>query len=234
VQTATHTRTCLFRITAADREKLQTVLFKRYPHREWGSFFRFGYRITNSGIHVSFVDSIEPQPGDLKRDSGIVEFSAGYILRAQLMLADMELGIGVIHSHPQGCSTYASSLDDDMDNLEASAAFRVTAAKLTNLKKRIDDYEAANPKPREGRAATKAASSTCPALGPQSQRRRDRGRISGNALIPDQRGESVLVFPRARRHEFADHAHLFFAGQVEFASSGLLNSGKGPKSRRNN
>jgi molybdopterin/thiamine biosynthesis adenylyltransferase len=116
MQTATHTKTCLFRITAADREKLQTLLFKRYPHREWGSFFRFGYRVTNWGIHVSFVDTIEPQPGDLKRDSGIVEFSAGYILRAQLMLADMELGIGVIHSHPQGCSTYASSLDDDMDN----------------------------------------------------------------------------------------------------------------------
>ena len=115
MQPATHTRTCLFRITAADREKLLALLFKRYPHREWGSFFRFGYRITKWGIHVSFVDAIEPQPGELKRDSGIVEFSAGYILRAQLMLADMELGIGVIHSHPQGCSTHASSLDDDMD-----------------------------------------------------------------------------------------------------------------------
>jgi molybdopterin/thiamine biosynthesis adenylyltransferase len=116
MQTATHAKSCLFRITAADREKLQTLLFKRYPHREWGSFFRFGYRLTNWGIHVSFVDAIEPQAGELKRDSGIVEFSAGYILRAQLMLADMELGIGVIHSHPRGCSTYASSLDNDMDN----------------------------------------------------------------------------------------------------------------------
>src|SRR5271170_1126182 len=36
-------KTGLFRITAADREKLQTLLFKRYPHREWGTFFRFGY-----------------------------------------------------------------------------------------------------------------------------------------------------------------------------------------------
>ena len=116
MQTATQTQTCLFRITAADRERLQALLFKRYPHREWGSFFRFGYRVTTWGIHVSFVDVIGPQPGDLKRDSGIVEFSAGYILRAQLMLADMEIGIGVIHSHPQDCSTYASSLDNDMDN----------------------------------------------------------------------------------------------------------------------
>src|SRR5205823_481029 len=48
--------------------------------------------------------------------SGIVEFNAGYILRAQLALAKTELGIGVIHSHPEGCSTFASSLDKDMDD----------------------------------------------------------------------------------------------------------------------
>src|ERR1043166_5534074 len=109
-------RTCLFRITAADREKLQALLFKRYPYREWGSFFRFGYRITSWGIYVSFVDAIEPQTGDLKRDSGIVEFDARYILRAQLALSETNLGIGVIHSHPEGCSTFASSLDEDMDD----------------------------------------------------------------------------------------------------------------------
>jgi ThiF family len=116
MQSPDNKKFCLFRITAADREKLQALLFKRYPHREWGAFFRFGYRITSWGIHISFVDAIEPQPGDLDRESGIVEFSAGYILRAQLALADTELGIGVIHSHPQGCSTFASALDDDMDN----------------------------------------------------------------------------------------------------------------------
>jgi len=107
--------TCLFRITAADREKLEKLLFKRYPRREWGTFFHFGYRITPWGLHVTFVDTLEPRPGDLKRDSGIVEFEAGYILRAQLALAQSPLGIGVIHSHPQGCSTGASWLDDDMD-----------------------------------------------------------------------------------------------------------------------
>jgi hypothetical protein len=108
-------KTCLFHITAGDRNKLQRLLFKRYPHREWGGFFRFGYRIAPWGVHISFVNAMEPRPGDLKQASGIVEFSAGYILRAQLALADNELGIGVIHSHPQGCSTFASWLDNDMD-----------------------------------------------------------------------------------------------------------------------
>lgn len=106
---------CLFRITAGDRERLNALVFKRYPYREWGSFFRFGYRITDWGIHVSFVDTLGPRPGDLKRNSGIVEFDPGYILRAQLALAETELGIGVIHSHPRSCSTFASSLDEDMD-----------------------------------------------------------------------------------------------------------------------
>src|ERR1039458_1130132 len=106
----------LFRIAGADREKLLGLLLKRYPHREWGSFFRFGYRVTPWGIHVSFVDGMGPRPGDLKRGSDIVEFNPRYILRAQLALADTELGIGVIHSHPRGCSTFASSLDHDMDD----------------------------------------------------------------------------------------------------------------------
>jgi hypothetical protein len=116
MQNYTNRKTCLFRITAADQEKLERLLFKRYPHREWGSFFRFGYHITSWGIHVSFVDALEPQPNELKQDSGIVEFDARYILRAQLALAGTELGIGVIHSHPQNCSTFASSLDRDMDD----------------------------------------------------------------------------------------------------------------------
>ncbi|MDB6031386.1 MAG: hypothetical protein JWM16_1724 [Verrucomicrobiales bacterium] len=106
---------CLLRISDVDRNALEALVFRRYPHREWGTFFRFGYRITPWGVHASFVDTLSPKPGELKRDSGIVEFDAGYILRAQLAMTQTGLGIGVIHSHPQGCSTYASSLDDDMD-----------------------------------------------------------------------------------------------------------------------
>lgn len=105
----------LFRITAADREKLFSLVFKRYPRHEWGSFFRFGYRLTEWGIHISFVDAMEPRPGNLNEKSGIVEFSAGYILRAQLALDETKLGIGMIHSHPQDCGTDASGLDNDMD-----------------------------------------------------------------------------------------------------------------------
>jgi ThiF family len=113
-------RTCIFRITARDRGRLESLLYKRYPNREWGTFFRFGYRITDWGLHVTFADALEPESGDFKPESGIVEFSASYILRAQLLLDQSELGIGVAHSHPCGGGTLASALDDDMDQYFAS------------------------------------------------------------------------------------------------------------------
>jgi hypothetical protein len=108
-------KSCIFRITASDREKLEAVLFQRYPDAEWGTFFLFGYRVTPWGLHVTYVDMIEPSHQDLDAQSGIVEFNARYILRAQLTLESTQLGIGVIHSHPENCGTEPSSLDDDMD-----------------------------------------------------------------------------------------------------------------------
>src|ERR1041384_4647575 len=108
-------RICVIRITGRDRRRLEKLLFKRYPNREWGSFFRFGYRMTSQGMHVTFVEVLEPRADDLKRTRCIVEFSADYILRTQLALDETALGVGVIHSHPEGCGTGASALDDDMD-----------------------------------------------------------------------------------------------------------------------
>jgi len=108
-------RRAILRITTGDREKLESLIFSRYPYREWGTFFRFGYRITSWGMLVTYVAPMPPGPGELNRGSSIVEFDPRYILRAQLGLPGNPLGIGVIHSHPQGCGTFASSLDNDMD-----------------------------------------------------------------------------------------------------------------------
>lgn len=76
-------KTCVFRTTATDRSRFEALVFRRYPHAEWGSFFRFGYRVTSWGLHVTFVEMLEPRAGDLDESSGIVEFNARYILRAQ-------------------------------------------------------------------------------------------------------------------------------------------------------
>lgn len=109
-------REALWRITEADREKLLRLLFHRYPDSEWGTFFRFGYRRTRWGILVTWVDTMKPESGDLDRNSPLVEFRPAYIRRAMAALESDELGVGVIHSHPQDSAPLPSRADDDMDS----------------------------------------------------------------------------------------------------------------------
>src|ERR1044071_4707594 len=113
-------RKALWRIREVDREKLLRLLFHRYPQREWGTFFRFGYRRTRWGILITWVDAIRPETGDLDRRSGVVEFRPQYIHRALVSLEEQPLSVGVIHSHPQDCSTHPSVSDDDMDTYYAA------------------------------------------------------------------------------------------------------------------
>jgi len=109
-------REALWRITEADRKKLLRLLFHRYPDSEWGTFFRFGYRRTRWGILITWVDTLKPESGDLDRNSPLVEFRPAYIRRALAVLDSDELGVGVIHSHPQDCATFPRRADDDMDS----------------------------------------------------------------------------------------------------------------------
>jgi len=108
-------RQAVLRIRKADRDRLEKHLFQRYPDREWGTFFRFGYRRTSWGIAIFFVDPILPLAGDLDRQSGATVFKEPYSLRALRLAEDRHLGIGVIHSHPAGYFVDPSELDDDMD-----------------------------------------------------------------------------------------------------------------------
>jgi hypothetical protein len=107
---------CLFRITKSAREKLERFIYQRYPHREWGTFFRFGFRRTEWGLAASFIGEERPKAGDLDRASSIVVFRSKYVLRAHHIVEDESVAAGVIHSHPEGCMVFASALDDDMDN----------------------------------------------------------------------------------------------------------------------
>lgn len=111
---------CLVRSTAEQRKQLEWLLYRRYPDAEWGTFFRFGYRVTNWGVLVCTVDLFPPKPGDLDERSPLVEFSPGYISRALRSVGGCEFGVGVIHSHPQDCPPRPSFSDDDMDSYFAT------------------------------------------------------------------------------------------------------------------
>ena len=99
--------------------QLTKLVFHRHPRREWGTYFRFGYRRTSWGLAVSLVDLLPPQPGELARSSSIVSFSPEYISRAVEAREETRLGIGFVHSHPLEWGVVPSISDDDMDEYYA-------------------------------------------------------------------------------------------------------------------
>ncbi|MGO8927145.1 MAG: HesA/MoeB/ThiF family protein [Limisphaerales bacterium] len=94
---------------------MERLLFLRYPAREWGTFFRFGFRRTSWGLAACFASPERPNPGDLDRSSPVTVFRSRYILRAHHIVEDCPLAAGVIHSHPEGFDAFPSPSDDDMD-----------------------------------------------------------------------------------------------------------------------
>ncbi len=110
-------RAAVVRVRSADRRQLEKHLFQRYPHREWGTFFRFGWSRTPWGVAISYVDGLWPQAGDLDRQTGMTTFRDQYTRRAfQAAAGNDRLAVGVVHSHPAGYATTPSVLDDDMDD----------------------------------------------------------------------------------------------------------------------
>jgi molybdopterin/thiamine biosynthesis adenylyltransferase len=110
-----HAMAATVRMTGAVREQLETILFSRYPKKEWATFFVFGMRETSQGAVVTIADVLAPQLGELNPDIAIVEFREQYSVRAAMFLRTSALFIGVIHSHPQDVQVLPSPLDDDMD-----------------------------------------------------------------------------------------------------------------------
>jgi hypothetical protein len=108
-------RVCCLRSTEQQMRELNRLLYHRYPHAEWGTFFRFGYRITRWGILITLIDLLTPGAEDFDKSSHVMEFRSAYIGRALATAGDHEFGIGFIHSHPEGCRPAPSFSDNDMD-----------------------------------------------------------------------------------------------------------------------
>jgi molybdopterin/thiamine biosynthesis adenylyltransferase len=111
-----HRGDCIVRCTGEQRGQLDRLLYKRYPDAEWGTFFRFGYRVTPWGVLVTVVDLLNPNRGDFDERSHVMEFTPGYIGRGLRSFNESSFGIGFIHSHPEACAPIPSFSDDDMDS----------------------------------------------------------------------------------------------------------------------
>lgn len=108
------------RIGGPDFARLKELLFRRYPRYEWGTFARFGWRETGDGIILTLVTLDPPLPGELNERFGHVVINEPYSLRMALEAERHPFGVGVIHSHPQGCRPDPSDTDDDMDGYYAN------------------------------------------------------------------------------------------------------------------
>ncbi len=109
-------RHSILRVRSGGLAALEKHVYQRYPQREWGTFFEFGYRRTPWGLALSYVDGFWPELGDMDRQVGLTRFLDRYSRRAFHHTAAIPLAIGVVHSHPQRSRTYPSSVDDDMDS----------------------------------------------------------------------------------------------------------------------
>jgi hypothetical protein len=109
-------RHSILRTRSRDLAKLEKHVYQRYPSREWGTFFNFGYRRTPWGLALSYVDGFWPKAGDMDRKVALTRFLDQYSRRAFHHAAESPLAVGVVHSHPEGCGTFPSPTDDDMDN----------------------------------------------------------------------------------------------------------------------
>jgi molybdopterin/thiamine biosynthesis adenylyltransferase len=133
----------ILRITGALRERLESLIFSRYPNKEWATYFLFGTHRTPDGIIITVIDLVDPKGDDLDSTTAIVRFTEPYSLRAALEKQKRGLCMGVIHSHPEGYGVSPSPLDDDMDSyyMEYFAAFGKEAAYFSLIFSRMEKGE---------------------------------------------------------------------------------------------
>src|SRR5690242_8044479 len=105
----------IMRIKGVVRQRLEALLFSRYPDEECGTFFLFGTHETPEGIVITVLDVLNPHGEDLDSTTSIVRFTEPYSLRAALEKQRRGVCVGVIHSHPENFGVNPSPLDDDMD-----------------------------------------------------------------------------------------------------------------------
>lgn len=112
-------REVLCRTSGATTAELLTLLFSRYPNREWATFARFGWRESDDRLLITLASLDKPSGEDLDSNVGHVAFQEPYSLRIALAAEQHRLGVGVVHSHPRGSRPAPSSIDDDMDGYYA-------------------------------------------------------------------------------------------------------------------
>ncbi len=104
------------RITHELCEKLTTHLFSRYPDKEAATFLDCGFAVGVESLIVTIKDLFLPKEGDMDSETGGVGLKEPYSLRFALASESNSSALGLVHSHPESCATFPSTIDDDMDS----------------------------------------------------------------------------------------------------------------------
>ncbi|GAA4749368.1 hypothetical protein GCM10023229_32480 [Flavisolibacter ginsenosidimutans] len=99
--------------------ELFQLIFRRYPKSEWGSFVRFGIRLTTENLVLTLQAIDHPIAGDLDEESWITEIQAQYTSRMLALTETHPYAVGFVHSHPLSFETGASPSDYEMEKYYA-------------------------------------------------------------------------------------------------------------------
>lgn len=100
-------------------KELFQLVFHRYPDSEWGSFVRFGVRVTPENLILTLQAVDAPVPGDLDESSWITEIQAQYTSRMLDLTETHPFAVGFVHSHPLSFKTGPSPSDYEMEKYYA-------------------------------------------------------------------------------------------------------------------
>src|SRR2546426_4787900 len=103
-------RPAIFRAADPLLTELLDHLFGRYPDDEAATVIRVAWRDTSRGIVLVLQALDLPSDNDVDTSVSHVVLREPYLVRAALNAEEHPFGIGVIHSHPEGASTSASTI----------------------------------------------------------------------------------------------------------------------------
>jgi molybdopterin/thiamine biosynthesis adenylyltransferase len=97
-------------------DDLYELLFKAYPHDEWGAFLRVNWAEVDDLLSFT-VNGIEKSTEeDITNGKGVIRFHEPYLIKALRSQSKVNVGIAVIHSHPEDVRPIPSHLDNNMDS----------------------------------------------------------------------------------------------------------------------
>jgi hypothetical protein len=112
--------TAKVRISESTWQDLELILFSNYPRNENACFLECGWAYGNSSLIITVKSLFSPKPNDVESSASLVGLNEAYSIRCALAVEKTKFTIGLVHSHPEGCGTLPSAIDNDMDEYFAN------------------------------------------------------------------------------------------------------------------